>query len=258
MKTETLVIETPEKIQFTYTIAEIGTRIAAYFIDFLIQAAILLFLLLLAGLTLFGFNDFGEDRTLYYLAVIYIMLFLLQWGYFILFESLMNGQTPGKKICRIRVIKAGGEPLDIPCLVIRNLLRAADSLPLPFFNFLGGLITIIEHKNRRLGDLAAGTVVVADSVFNLKEPDFFVPPFRRGEKLLPPPLEKDRLSERDLFIIRQLLKGKDNMPGERALNMAEGIIKQLEKSFDLTDLDKKEPFLIIEEIYRVHCNENQE
>ncbi len=257
MKSEKLIIETPEKILFSYNIAEIGARTAAYLLDSLFQLLILIAFFLFGGLSLFSSDAFDKDQLLFYLAIIYILLFLFQWGYFVLFETVMNGKTPGKKICHLRVIRFDGDRLDFQSLVIRNLLRAADSIPFPYFNFLGGLITIINKQNRRLGDLAAGTIVVSDSLFQLKEP-YFKTDLKNSEgKLFSRPDEKSRLSEKDLYILRRLINERSTMSNDSELRTAKLIVEKLKKKYDLSHVENKNDFDIIEEIYKAHTYENQ-
>jgi uncharacterized RDD family membrane protein YckC len=257
LKSETLILETPEKIIFTYDIAELGTRAAAYVIDCLIQGAIFLLFFLLAGLNLFSFENDAKDSLLYYAAVFYIIMFLFQWGYFLFFETLMNGQTPGKKICHIRVIGIKGDRLDFQSLVIRNLLRSADSIPFPFFNILGGLVAILQKDNRRLGDLVVGTVVVTENGFNLKEPDFETTISMTEHRLFSKPPEKDRLSEKDLYILRRLLNDKNSMTEEAFKRTSAAIALKLRKRYGLKNIGDVSNMTIIEEMYKAHTYEDK-
>ena len=214
MRGQKLIIETPEKIIFSYDLADLGVRIAAYLFDLLVQGAILLVMFLLLGFGFLSSEPFGEDHYLYYAAIVLILLFLFQWGYFVFFETVMNGRTPGKAVSRIRVIRRTGERLDFESVVIRNLLRAADSVPLPFLNILGGLIAVINGQNRRLGDIAADTVVVSDTFAHIREPDFETR-LSNGERgTFSSPRSRDRLSEKDLYILRRLLNERGNLPAE--------------------------------------------
>lgn len=256
MKSKTLILETPEKIIFTYDIAELGTRAAAYVIDCLIQGAIFLLLFLLAGFNLFSIESDISNSLLYYAAVLYIVMFIFQWGYFLFFETLMNGQTPGKKICHIRVIGINGNRLDFQSLVIRNLLRSADSIPFPFFNILGGLVAILQKDNRRLGDLVVGTVVVVENGFNLKEPDFETRISTKEHSLFSKPSEKDRLSEKDLYILRRLLNDKDLMSEEAFKRTSAAVALKLKKRYGLKNIGDASNMSIIEEMYKAHTYED--
>lgn len=167
--TRTFEIVTPEQVAIQYELAGIGSRGIAALVDAGVQ--ILLVLLLLAfGWILQLVNILpGMDRLLDRLtenviaAIIILGMFLISWGYFIIFETLWNGETPGKRMMGLRVIKDGGYPVDFRAVLIRNLLRAADALPLlpeiPVYCF--GVIAVMAHgQSKRLGDMAAGTLVV--------------------------------------------------------------------------------------------------
>jgi len=138
--------ETPEGVMLQLRIAGPVVRACAWAIDFLIRAVLYL---ALAGLFVY-LGGVG-------LALILIGFFLVEWFYPAVFEA-RNGATPGKKAMGLEVIHDNGTPLSWPSSLIRNLLRAADFLPL----FYGvGLLTMLANRNfQRLGDLAAGTLVV--------------------------------------------------------------------------------------------------
>jgi uncharacterized RDD family membrane protein YckC len=93
-------------------------------------------------------------------GVILLVLFLLEWGYYVVAETLMGGQSPGKRAFGLRVVKRGGQPLGFADSVLRNLLRGADVLPL--FYALGVVTATVDPLFRRLGDLVADTVVVSE------------------------------------------------------------------------------------------------
>lgn len=155
--TDKLFIDTPEQIALELPLAGIGSRSIAFILDSLLQlgAIILIFLLTLLLMseivTLFG--TIGNIITA-------IAPFLIHWGYFIFFEILWNGQTPGKRAARIRVIKDSGRPITLLEAIARNLLRTIDMLP---GIYAAGLICMLLNKrHKRLGDYIAGTVVVHD------------------------------------------------------------------------------------------------
>jgi uncharacterized RDD family membrane protein YckC len=144
----THTIETPEGVELQLRIAGPIVRILAWAIDFGIRSIgyFLLGLLLIKTMIELGTGLF------------LIAVFLLEWFYPILFEVYRQGATPGKKIMKIKVLHELGTPVDWSASMIRNLLRAVDFLPL-FYGF--GLITMLMNKDfKRIGDLAAGTIVV--------------------------------------------------------------------------------------------------
>jgi hypothetical protein len=88
------------------------------------------------------------------------MIFLLNWGYFTLFEALWHGRTPGKRVARIRVIQRSGRAIGIFESMARNFIRYVDQIP--FFYAVGVIAVFATRQHQRLGDLAAGTLVVRD------------------------------------------------------------------------------------------------
>jgi uncharacterized RDD family membrane protein YckC len=251
VKKRNIIIETPEKIKFSYHIAEIGTRIAAYFIDEIIQLLILGFILLI--LIIFGISmqAFGEEKlTLFGGAFFLIMVFLFRWFYFVLFEVIMEGQSPGKKATRIRVIRSNGDSLDLETIVLRNFIRAVDGFPI--LPFVGGFVAFIDSQNRRLGDIIAGTIVVNEIQYNLVIPDFEVRFSRR------PAMEvagyvaaKQRLTENELYIIRRFLNEYYRLPAAKQIQVAADLAGQVRTKLGI-DEPVIDPLLFLERIYKQH------
>jgi uncharacterized RDD family membrane protein YckC len=155
-----LRIETPEGVDLEVTLAGLGSRTGAAFVDGLIITATLVVLLI--GISILGGLADQSSDDLYFLIVGIGALasFVLLIGYYLVFESLNGGRTPGKAAFGIRVIKVDGRPLGFGAVAIRNLVRLVDFLP-AFYAV--GLIAMVSNKrNQRLGDLAAGTVVIRD------------------------------------------------------------------------------------------------
>jgi uncharacterized RDD family membrane protein YckC len=158
-----LNIDTPEQVELSFHVAGLGSRFVAVLIDGLLLAAayfgvgVLLFVVLLAA----GMNKRLDLLGSWMIAAIVIILFLLLWGYFALFEALWRGQTIGKRVMKLRVVKDSGRQITFFESLARNLLRYVDFLP---FFFLTGVITMLCNKrNKRLGDFVAGTLVVHES-----------------------------------------------------------------------------------------------
>lgn len=149
-------IVTPENIAFQYRIAGPFQRLPAYIIDKVLQfvvmgAALLLLTILFA---LFGLPGFG-------IGVGLIFYFVVSWFYGGVFEAFWNGQTPGKRLMRLRVLSSDGQPINGMQAVLRNVLRAVDLLP-PMFYFFGFLSAFWNERFARLGDLACGTMVIVE------------------------------------------------------------------------------------------------
>lgn len=153
---ETLSIDTPENVIFDYQIAGLGSRFMAAAVDtiFITVLEMAVFLALII------FVDIDQIESAWVTAVIGLALFAIYWGYYIFFEIYMNGQSPGKRWMKLRVICTDGTPVTLSEVVIRNIVRLVDFLPL--YYGVGVVTAFINQQSRRLGDLAAGTLVVLD------------------------------------------------------------------------------------------------
>ncbi len=155
---ERYTIDTPENIEFAYHIAGIGSRFLAAIVDSLLLALLqiaILFIVFVAGQQ----TDSSMAGNIF-IAAWAILSFIFLWGYYILFEMIWNGQTPGKRIIGLRVVREGGRPITFAISAIRNLVRFIDFLP--GFYGIGVLTMFVDSRARRLGDLAAGSLVVKE------------------------------------------------------------------------------------------------
>jgi uncharacterized RDD family membrane protein YckC len=151
-----LVVATPERVSFGYQVAGLGTRAIAQLLDLLIVFGILVAIALAAG----GAATFTNNAILADLILI-IGGFITVFGYFWASEAMWSGQTLGKKAFRLRAVGDRGEPLTFVQAGIRNVVRIVDFLPYGYG--VGVVVLFINGKGKRLGDLAAGTIVVKDS-----------------------------------------------------------------------------------------------
>jgi uncharacterized RDD family membrane protein YckC len=152
-------IETPENVLLARPLAGVGSRGIAVLIDSLLLAGlfVLIYVVLWIG-GLVGLSRFEAAETAGIVLAI-IGTFLVFWFYFVFFEIRLNGQTPGKRAVGIRVTTDHGAPAGFTEVVIRNLLRPVDAIA---FYGLGIVVMFISSRQQRLGDLAAGTVVVSE------------------------------------------------------------------------------------------------
>tara|TARA_R100000687_G_scaffold17388_1_gene13937 strand:+ start:30491 stop:31186 length:696 start_codon:yes stop_codon:yes gene_type:complete len=139
-------IQLPEGVSLTLVPAGIAARTAAFIIDFLYRTL----LFLAAALVLSQVGQAGE-------GILLVILFILNWCYYIFFEY-RNGASPGKRKMNLKVVADNGLPAGFSAIVLRNLLRPVDMLPL---GYALGLVSMVLSQNfKRLGDWAAGTMVV--------------------------------------------------------------------------------------------------
>jgi uncharacterized RDD family membrane protein YckC len=153
-----LTIETPEQTLLDFPLAGIGSRFLAIALDsLLLMAAMWVIGIVLIALAI-PFSAFFNNAGIWFVAILIFVIFAIQFGYFALFEALWNGQTPGKRWTHLRVIKDSGRPISAYDAILRNLLRIVDAMPTLY---AAGLVTmLISRENKRIGDYAAGTVVV--------------------------------------------------------------------------------------------------
>jgi uncharacterized RDD family membrane protein YckC len=154
-------IETPENVELQRKLAGIGTRFIAGLLDNLIIFAIFLVLFLLGLFSVGAGAMFSSEAGAVVIGFLIVVMFVVYWGYFAFFEMVTNGQSPGKKSQSIRVVKDGGGAITFIDIAIRNLLRAVDFLGM---YAVAGIFMFITRKSQRLGDLAAGTVVILEAV----------------------------------------------------------------------------------------------
>jgi len=165
---ETLIIETPERVQLAFALASIGNRFLAALIDHFIQILAMIFLSTLAGFILRGYGltslrDLDEvtpELAKWAYAILTIVVFLVFAAYFVFFEWLWNGQTPGKRLLKLRVIREDGRPITFWEVLTRNLVRIFDMFPGLYS--IGLIAVFLSNRDQRIGDLFAGTVVVRE------------------------------------------------------------------------------------------------
>jgi len=158
-----LVIETPERVPLHFALASIGNRFLACAIDHGLQALAIL-LMLIAFTLIANYSSIGENITSapkWVKAIMIVVVFLIFSSYFAFFEWIWNGQTPGKRWLKLRVIREDGRPVTFWEAAVRNLVRTLDMMPAPFYSI--GLISVfVSASDQRVGDMVAGTVVVRE------------------------------------------------------------------------------------------------
>lgn len=199
-------IITPEAVALYIEPAGLGSRMIAALIDTSIQAVVLIASLILVGFAA-AFGLGGEIAVVLALILFFFVMFV----YFPLFEGLWDGRTPGKRVQRLRVVQKNGQPARFTHVLVRNLVRIIDFLPV---GYSVGALTMIVTKTQRLGDLAAGTIVVKEVKAPLPSP-FQAPPdtivAAAGS------LDISGVSEREFLLIRSFLERRDDLEaGARA------------------------------------------
>ncbi|MDE0297849.1 MAG: RDD family protein [Candidatus Poribacteria bacterium] len=241
-----LSIETPEQIEIDYSVAGIGSRFYAALIDI---ALLLPILLVGSYVYVRAASDLDESLGNWLAAIAGIATFALQWGYYMAFEITTNGQSPGKRALGLRVIKAQGYPISFSDSAIRNIVRVVDFLPL----FYGvGMLTMLMNKNwQRLGDLAAGTLVVKEGAKASPNPAK-APTIQKSAFVYGAWIQPEQVIDRELIAIREYISRRESLPRLRRLQLARTIgspIAQRMTSSDMIDYD-----VFLEEVYALKTN----
>lgn len=221
-----LTIDTPEQIAIELPLAGIGSRFLAIVFDGLLQFIGYVVLVIIALLATGGeLKRVWPSAWNWSAAVLMLVVFCLYWGYYAFFETIWNGQTPGKRHAGIRVIKETGRSITAFEAIARNLVRVVDQLPGVYA--VGCVTMFLNKKSKRLGDFVAGTVVVHEKKEETATPFFNLRP---GAQLPVYPVEK--LANTDLVLIETFLARRlDLAPAVRtstAKRIAEHITQKLE------------------------------
>lgn len=232
-----LGIDTPENVVFGYQLAGLGSRFLAALFDtvFLIILAMLFLIAQLSLSSYFNAWDLNENWVVVIFTVFY---FLIYWGYYITFELVWNGQSPGKRLARLRVVQTNGIPLTFGASLIRNLVRTIDFIPL---YGIGAVTMFISRQSRRLGDYAAGTLVVHDRTIGLhelnKKKAWEIDP--KMMQIIDLPL--NRLNESDVQLAEEYLSRRHELaPAPQLLHLL------LKKIYGKLEAELPEPMLLSE------------
>lgn len=185
--------------------AGIGSRFLALALDTVIQAVLYVAIILLAAWLGPAIRIRWFSGTWAGAAGLFLM-FCIYWGYFAAFEIYWHGQTPGKRVAGIRVVKDTGRPITAIEGVGRNLMRAVDGQ----FLYLVGMVSVmLSRQNKRLGDYVAGTIVIHDKRTSEVKPDWSFD--RPAESAVHPELAK--VTEQDLILIETFLHRRMDLDG---------------------------------------------
>ena len=234
-----LVIDTPEQIPLEFPLAGIGSRFLALAVDTCIQAVAFALLGSIAY-TLGSRGPKMPARGAWTLAIVVLMTFILQSGYFALFEAVWNGQTPGKRLTHLRVIQDSGRPITVFEAVARNLLRIVDSIP----GLYGVAIisALFSAKNKRLGDYVAGTVVVHE------KPAVIETGLRWDLEASPAPSRYDasRLKPEEFQLVEAFLVRRNQLAAAVRAETGRQIVQRLAARLEFSPEDAQQPEPLLE------------
>ena len=221
-----LEVDTPEQVVLSLPLGGVGSRIAAYALDLLIRLALSV---LIAIPAVFVAANFPGLEALA-LAAALVGYFLLHFGYYVYYEVLHAGQTPGKRRMGLRTVKLNGEPVDLLTSLLRNVMRVVDWLPALYG--LGMASMFVSASEQRLGDLTAGTVVVRE-----RRPDEPQPPVTqdydeicRELGLLHPERIRPNLDEDEAEALRRLLERMPTVQRQNAQQLLEHMVRRVQQN----------------------------
>lgn len=208
---DVFLVRTPENVTFQFELARVGSRALAWVVDVLVMAVLTVGVLRVAGAVVPVAGGFAE-------ALVYVAVFLIQWWYSALLEWWWGGQTIGKRLVGLRTLSERGLRIDFAQAVIRNLVRMVDLLPGLYL--VGGLSTLLDPHGRRLGDLAAGTIVVRER--RTPAPSAVVPPSERYNSFVDDPaialaVRRITAPEREAMVSLSLRREQLPLPVRREL-----------------------------------------
>lgn len=227
MKRNNFSYQTSEKIQIEYNIASGPLRVSAFLLDIAILTAFFwvlyfLFIFLAIGGAFFS-GVLKSNFTIYIILIVYMIIGLLILLYPFLFEWIWKGQTPGKRIMNLRAVNDDGSYLNFTSIVLRNVFRIVDALPV---SYLAGFITMLLNKRRkRIGDFVAGTIVI-------REKDYTLPKFGKETKLeLFSNIRglKKKFSDSDKELIESYFRTKKDLYFKALDEIEKELIKLIEK-----------------------------
>ncbi len=258
-----LQFETPENVRVNFSLAGLGTRYVAWFVDqILVMVAIFAILMVMAcaGTSFHGveklFKDLdGEESSE---AAMYVFgLAMLIWGlgsffYFGLCELMLRGQTPGKRLVSIRVAKADGFSLDGAGILTRNVFRVLDHIPLLW------IVPLLSARSQRIGDLVAGTVVISDAKAELSsirvelaERSALESEFRFDAAGL------SKLTENDLQAVEKLLERWNSIPQQQRHKIARTVISSLMEKLNVERPDPASQVRFLEDLLAAELRRQQ-
>jgi uncharacterized RDD family membrane protein YckC len=233
------LISTPENVDLHLELAGLGNRIMAGLVDRLLMGVGNLTIIgaLVGGAVAFENTPLPTDsktQVYYYLVGIgLLLLFILNFGYFIFFEGMWKGQTPGKRVAQIRVIEANGQPV--------GLMRIVDELP---GVYLGILPMLIDKNERRFGDLAAGTLVIRERLQSLSTSSLRIVGGPQAEALV----DTGQISPDDYSLLVSFLKRRDTLTLAQRKEIASEMATHLRHKLAVSE-DEDSPELFIEKLY---------
>lgn len=246
---------TPESVELEFTLAGIGNRAWALLLDYFALAAIFITFLIawtviVGQLSDFWQQIFGSKVDVWLLAITFIVSFVIYTGYFVVFETLWQGQTPGKKAAKIRVVRDNGRAIGMQQATLRALLRPFDE-----FLFIGALLIMLNNGEKRLGDLVAGTIVIQAETTTTSASILISEQAQSLYQELIPITDLSRLLPDDFAVIREYLHRRSTMSAKARSALSLKLSEQIKEILNIDYLPNNiHPDILLEAIYLVYQN----
>ena len=247
-------LHTPESVELEFTLAGIGNRAYALLIDYIILGLIIVVFLLGALIfnsvlleTIAKLLGSTNRLELWLIAVQALIGFFIYVGYFVFYETVWSGQTPGKRYVKIRVIRDDGRPVRLQQSTLRALLRPFDDL-----FFIGVFLIVFNQREKRLGDLVGGTLVIQE-----EQPVTTALKVSKSAKSLAKKLLTDtdisRLLPEDFAVIREYLQRREGMIPNARNDVSKQLATQVKQIIGLEKLPAKvDANVFLEAVYEAY------
>ncbi len=222
-------LSTPESVELNFTLAGIGSRTLALLIDYHILALLLLGFWIFWGIFSLGLLSYLHQTGMNYsaapiwlTAIAVLLTFVIFTGYFVFFEVIWQGQTPGKRFAKIRVIRDNGRPIGLQQAALRALLRPIDD-----FLFIGVFFILFGKKEKRIGDWVAGTLVIREQRGDSKATIFTSDQAAQLASELPAMSDLSQLLPDDFAVVRAYLQRRNTMDPQARKDLSLKLARQL-------------------------------
>ena len=230
-------LRTPESVELEFSLSGIGSRAYALFVDYTLLGLTIagfLFLWSIVSYQLVQYFPSAPGLGSWLVAIPVLLCFVIFVGYFVFFETLWQGQTPGKRLAQIRVIRDDGRPIALPQATLRALLRTFDDLS---FFVVGFLLIVVGKKEKRLGDWVAGTVVIQEQ--RSKQGTIQVLDEAQARQVAHYLLEEQDISSLlpdDFAVVREYLKRRSNLSAQARVTVSLRLAQQVQKRLEMDGL----------------------
>ncbi len=233
--TDELRMETPEQIDVDMELAGLGSRFLAMIVDVALKTLVTLLLILIVSMIVsiiaaVGPTEFFRRQSYTVLAVIVAALGTFWMAYGVFFEVRWNGQTPGKLVARIRALKTSGAALDFTAAGIRNLLTVIYAIPV--FYMIDAILILVTPRSQRLGDMAAGTVVIRERKVDLGDEPEDALLFYASQDYAFTPTQMEPLTAGDRTVLREFLRRHVGMTSSGRARLAKKLARQFATKTD--------------------------